>query len=111
MPCISRYRYRQTIFIFYNEDEYVSSSDIRKKRKEIGDAYVKSGYFIQRFLEGQQRFADLFNTVLYDGKQVILPEKLMEADSNLSGSIQTKKKEDVFVERRADLIKKVCRGQ
>ena len=49
---------------------------------------------------------DLFNTVLYDGKQVILPEKLMEADSNLSGSIQTKKKEDVFVERRADLIRK-----
>ena len=41
---------------FYNEDEYVSSSDIRKKRKEIGDAYVKSGYFIQRFLEGQQTF-------------------------------------------------------
>ena len=31
-------------------------SDIRKKRKEIGDAYVKSGYFIQRFLEGQQAF-------------------------------------------------------
>ena len=30
----------------------------------------------------------------------------MEADSNLSGSIQTKKKEDVFVERRADLIRK-----
>ena len=41
---------------FYNEDEYVSSSDIRKKRKEIGDAYVKSGYFIQGFLEGQQAF-------------------------------------------------------
>ena len=27
-----------------------------KKRKEIGDAYVKSGYFIQGFLEGQQAF-------------------------------------------------------
>ena len=33
-------------------------------------------------------------------------KKLMEADSNLSGSIQTKKKEDVFIERRADLIRK-----
>ena len=52
------------------------------------------------FWKDNRRFADLFNTVLYDGKQVILPEKLMEADSNLSGSIQTKKKEDVFVERR-----------
>ena len=58
------------------------------------------------FWKDNKRFADLFNTVLYDGKQVILPEKLMEADSNLSGSIQTKKKEDVFVERRADLIRK-----
>ena len=58
------------------------------------------------FWKDNRRFADLFNTVLYDGKQVILPEKLMEADSNLSGSIQTKKKEDVFVERRADLIRK-----
>ena len=58
------------------------------------------------FWKDNRRFADLFNTVLYEGKQVILPEKLMEADSNLSGSIQTKKKEDVFVERRADLIRK-----
>ena len=58
------------------------------------------------FWKDNKRFADLFNTVLYDGKQVIQPEKLMEADSNLSGSIQTKKKEDVFVERRADLIRK-----
>ena len=44
------------------------------------------------FWKDNRRFADLFNTVLYDGKQVILPEKLMEADSNLSGSIQTKRR-------------------
>ena len=58
------------------------------------------------FWKDNERFADVFNTVLYKGKQVIHPEKLMEADSNLSGSIQTKKKEDVFIERRADLIRK-----
>ena len=79
---------------------------ISVKKKEIGDAYVKSGYFIQDFWKDNRRFADLFNTVLYDGKQVILPEKLMEADSNLSGSIQTKRRKMSLLKRRADLIRK-----
>lgn len=58
------------------------------------------------FWKDNKRFADLFNTVLFHGKKVIQPSQLMEADSYMSGSIRTKKKEDVFTEGRADLIRK-----
>jgi len=58
------------------------------------------------FWKDNKRFADLFNTVLFHGKKVIQPSQLMEADSYLSGSIRTKKKQNVYTEGRADLIRK-----
>ena len=60
---------------------------------------MKPDTVLKNFWRDNQRFADVFNTVLFNGKQVLKPEDLKEADTDISSiikfnkSIITKKKE------------------
>ena len=45
---------------------------------------VKPDTVLKNFWRDNQRFADVFNTVLFNGKQVLKPEDLKEADTDIS---------------------------
>ena len=52
---------------------------------------AKADNALQEYWENEERFADLFNAMLFGGKPVILPEELTEADSRRTTSIADKK--------------------
>ena len=49
---------------------------------------VKPDTVLKNFWRDNQRFADVFNTVLFNGKQVLKPEDLKEADTDISSVIK-----------------------
>lgn len=46
---------------------------------------------MKRFWENNERFADLFNAVFFDGREVIKPELLTERNGDVSASVPIKK--------------------
>ena len=46
----------------------------------------KTDTFLKEFWRDNHRFADLFNTVIFQGRPVIKPEDLKEADTEVSGT-------------------------
>ena len=54
---------------------------ISKKKKDT---------ILKKFWKDNNHFADLFNTVLFHGKQVIVPEELVEKDSDVSSFLNMK---------------------
>ena len=64
---------------------------------------------MKNFWRNNERFADLFNAVLFDGKEVIQPEELMEADTDLSSVIKMNRHADT-VQRVFDVVKKTSNG-
>lgn len=56
-----------------------------------------------------ERFVDLFNTVIFNGKDVIKPESLQEMDTDVSGSINLKDYQETL-SRTRDIIKKSAYG-
>ena len=66
---------------------------------------VKPDTILKNFWKDNERFADLFNTVFFDGRQVIREEELTEADSEVSNYVFSK--EDVSaISKTRDMIKK-----
>ena len=47
---------------------------------------------LKEFWKENAHFADLYNTVLFEGKNVILPEMLQEAGTDLSMDLENLKK-------------------
>ena len=43
---------------------------------------------MKTFWRNNERFADLFNAVVFNGSQVINPDELTEMDTDVSGIIQ-----------------------
>ncbi len=49
---------------------------------------VKADVRLKDFWRQNDRFADLFNAVVFEGKEVIKPDSLQEMDTDMSGIIQ-----------------------
>lgn len=57
-------------------------SDMRTQNK------VKPDTILKTFWRNNERFADLFNTVLFRGNQILKPEELKEIDTDLSSVLK-----------------------
>ena len=70
---------------------------------------VKSDVRWKEFWRQNERFADLFHAVLFQGKEVLRPEDLEEIDTDMSGIVQFKDYEESLVRAR-DVVKKMAFG-
>lgn len=70
---------------------------------------VKTDVVLKDFWRQNERFADLFNAVVFQGKEVLKPEALQEMDTDMSGTIRFKDYEESLVRTR-DVVKKMAFG-
>ena len=70
---------------------------------------TKADIIFKDFWRVNERFADLFNTVIFKGKQVIQPEMLQEMDTDVSGVIEFKQYKETIARTR-DVVKKSAYG-
>ena len=70
---------------------------------------IKTDVILKDFWRQNDRFADLFNAVVFQGKEVLKPEALQEMDTDLSGIIRFKDYEESLVRTR-DVVKKMAFG-
>ena len=70
---------------------------------------VKPDTVLKNFWRDNQRFADVFNTVLFNGKQVLKPEDLKEADTDISSIIKFNNHAET-VQRILDVVRKTTDG-
>lgn len=67
---------------------------------------AKADNALQEYWDDEEKFADLFNAMLFGGEQVIVPEKLSEADSRkTAGIIGKSEKERIMAPMYRDLVK------
>lgn len=78
-------------------------------RRKSGKDNAKTDVRLKDFWRPNDRFADLFNAVVFGGAEVIKPESLQEMDTDMSGIIQFKNYEEALVRTR-DLVKKMAYG-
>ena len=71
--------------------------------------HTKADIIFKYFWRNNERFADLFNVVVFGGKEVIKPEALHEMDTDVSGVIEMKGYREVL-HRTRDVIKKMAYG-
>ena len=65
----------------------------------------KSDDVLKEYWSAKHRFADLFNGVLFDGKQVITKEDLQDSDTALATTMKVKDGEVYSLTRYADVVK------
>lgn len=70
---------------------------------------TKADVVFKEFWRQNERFADLFNTVVFKGKEVIRPENLSEIDTDVSGTIEMKDYKETLTRTR-DIVKKTAYG-
>lgn len=70
---------------------------------------TKADVVFKEFWRQNDRFADLFNTVIFKGKEVIRPENLSEMDTDVSGTIEMKDYKETLTRTR-DIVKKTAYG-
>ena len=70
---------------------------------------VKPDTVLKNFWRDNQRFADVFNTVLFNGKQVLKSEDLKEADTDISSVIKFNNHAET-VQRILDVVRKTADG-
>lgn len=80
---------------------------MRREEKCIENA--RSDVIFKEFWRDNERFADLFNVVVFGGKEVIKSEMLQEMDTDVSGAIQMKDYKETLTRMR-DVIKKTAYG-
>mgnify|MGYP000858577137 FL=1 len=68
----------------------------------------KADVILKAFWRDNDRFADLFNATVFEGDQVLKPEMLQEADTDVSGTIRTASSDDISLNRNRDVIKKTA---
>ena len=79
-----------------------------ERRRHMGYK-TKADIIFKDFWRVNERFADLFNTVIFKGKQVIQPEMLQEMDTDVSGVIEFKQYKETIARTR-DVVKKSAYG-
>ena len=70
---------------------------------------IKPDIIMKEFWRVNERFADLFNAVLFKGKNVIKSDMLKEMDTDISGTIKWKKGQS-SLKRVRDIVKKEYDG-
>lgn len=70
---------------------------------------VKPDTILKNFWRDNERFADLFNAILFDGENVIEPEELKEADTDLSAVLKFNGHADTL-QKILDVVKKSAYG-
>ena len=70
---------------------------------------TKDDVIFKEFWRSNERFADLFNVVVFGGKEVIKPDALQEMDTDVSSVIQMKDYKETLTRTR-DVIKKAAYG-
>ena len=64
---------------------------------------------LKTFWRNNEHFADLFNATVFNGKQVLKPNKLTEMDTDVSATIQSKSYNE-SITRNRDVVKKMSDG-
>lgn len=72
-------------------------------------AKVRKDTRLKEFWRQNERFADLFNAVVFDGGEVIRAADLEERDTDMSGIIKIKNQEQSLIRTR-DVVKKAAYG-
>lgn len=70
---------------------------------------VKLDVLLKDFWRSNERFADLFNAVMFQGEEVLRAEELQEMDTDVSGIIQLKDHAESLMRIR-DVVKKMAFG-
>ena len=70
---------------------------------------VKPDTVLKTFWKNNQRFADLFNTVLFEGNPILKPNDLKEVDTDVSSIIKFNNHADT-VQRILDVVRKTAYG-
>ena len=70
---------------------------------------IKTDTILKNFWKNNDRFADLFNAYLFEGKQVIKPEELTESDTDISSIIKLNNHAET-IQKVLDVVKKTARG-
>lgn len=70
---------------------------------------VKPDTILKNFWKDNERFADLFNTAVFDGEQVINPSDLSEVDTDVSSLIKFNGHAET-VQKVLDIVKKTAYG-
>ena len=65
---------------------------------------MNSNAKLKEFWGESSHFADLFNTVFFGGRAVILPETLSETDTALTAAVKRKKRKGFSVEKFRDVF-------
>ena len=64
---------------------------------------------LKTFWRDNEHFADLFNATVFNGKQVLKPDKLTEIDTDVSATIHSKSYNE-SITRNRDVVKKMSDG-
>ena len=70
---------------------------------------VNTDVLLKDFWRNNERFADLFNTVLFEGRKILKPEDLQEMDTDISGVIELTNYIET-ISRARDVIKMSANG-
>lgn len=70
---------------------------------------LKPDVLLKEFWRNNERFADLFNGVFFQGERIIEAEDLEDVDTDMSGMMETKEYKETLVRTR-DVIKKTAYG-
>ena len=84
-------------------------NEIIERQRTIMEEKTKADVVFKEFWRQNERFADLFNTVIFNGKEVIRPENLSEMDTDVSGTIEMKNYKETLTRAR-DVVKKTAYG-
>ena len=87
----------------------VTRESVIAEERGIYVEHTKADIIFKDFWRNNERFADLFNVVVFGGKEVIKPETLHEMDTDVSGVIQLKDYKETL-SRTRDVIKKTAYG-
>ena len=81
----------------------------REEPKTKQQNKVKPDAILKTFWRNNERFADLFNAVLFDGQQVIEAEALTESDTDLSSLLKMNGHAET-IQKVFDVVKKTAYG-
>lgn len=81
----------------------------REEPKTKRQNKVKPDAILKTFWRNNERFADLFNAVLFEGQQVVEPEALTESDTDLSSLLKMNGHAET-IQKVFDVVKKTAYG-
>lgn len=70
---------------------------------------AKKDVALEKYFQDNARFADLLNTVLFKGKQVIRPEDVQEQDSAIKGLVK-RGRQRFLVQKYRDVLRRIALG-